>query len=175
MNGRSREGSGLLQRTRALLGVSLSSCLALHFDACTAGRHCWRKQPQETQPEGGEVEKRLESGREVGEGRNGERERGRGREGGEWKVKERAGGDRWEKEGEIEPTCTHTYIPAASTPTSSAFTPLQKRHVHVACRLTVTQEAPSRNLQIKDQLGSISRQHAGKTRCILMVVAVETV
>ena len=79
------------------------------------------------------------------------------------------------KGGEIEPTCTHTYIPAASTPTSSAFTPLQKRHVHVACRLTVAQEAPSRNLQIKNQLGSISRQHAGKTRCVLMVVAVETV
>ena len=100
------------------------------------------------------------------------RERGRGREGGEWKVKERAG-DRWEKGREIEPTCTHTYIPGASTPTSSAFTP--RAHVHVVCRPAVTQEAPSRNLQIKNQLGSISRQHARKTRCALMVVAVETV
>ena len=91
VNGRSREGTGLLQRTRALLGVSLSFCLAPRSDVCTAGRHCWRKQPQETQPDGGGMEKRLESGRKVGEGRNGERERGRGREGGEWKVKRKGG------------------------------------------------------------------------------------
>ena len=67
---------------------------------------------------------------------------------------------------------THTFL---ELPHQQVLHSRPRAHVHVVCRPAVTQEAPSRNLQIKDQLGSISRQHAGNTRCALMVVAVETV
>ena len=72
-------GSGLLQRTQFLPGVSLSSCLAPCSVACTAGRYCWRKQPQETQSDGGEVKKRGKRRRRDWEWEGGgETKRGRG-------------------------------------------------------------------------------------------------